>query len=322
MNLEVKSVDKIFKADNTEILSMDELSIEERRRKVEIMKASLKESISTSPSCMKIHREIKHTNIDIKLLSQEILKIYKKSSIYNPVTEEATKQWMILPLIQRLGYDIFSNEVIPEYTADIGTKSGERLDYLLTRMNDSKILVECKATSIKLSNKQINQLYRYYSALISNEMCISCAVLTNGIEYQFFTDNKVKNVMDLQPYFIFNISNNSYKTVEKFANILGYTQASNFGDIRDDARFCDMPRALYDITKEYVIDIIRKEFEYYKACNQSLLLNELQEIKKIYQWYKSQHYIPEDTHIKYIKELKQIADTCDNKLKINNLNNI
>nr|DAW55151.1 MAG TPA: hypothetical protein [Caudoviricetes sp.] len=46
-------------------------------------------------------------------------------------TEEATKTAFILPFISTvLGYDIFNpQEVIPEYTADVGVKRGEKVDY-------------------------------------------------------------------------------------------------------------------------------------------------------------------------------------------------
>lgn len=45
-------------------------------------------------------------------------------------TEEATKNAFIMPFIQSvLGYDVFDPlEVIPEFTADIGTKKGEKID--------------------------------------------------------------------------------------------------------------------------------------------------------------------------------------------------
>ena len=38
-------------------------------------------------------------------------------------TEEATKNALIMPFIQTLGYDVFNpSEVIPEFTSDVGTK--------------------------------------------------------------------------------------------------------------------------------------------------------------------------------------------------------
>lgn len=40
-------------------------------------------------------------------------------------TEEATKNALIMPMIQALGYDVFNPmEVMPELVADIGTKKG------------------------------------------------------------------------------------------------------------------------------------------------------------------------------------------------------
>jgi hypothetical protein len=44
-------------------------------------------------------------------------------------TEEATKNAMIMPFIQILGYNVFDPmEVTPELIADVGTKKGEKVD--------------------------------------------------------------------------------------------------------------------------------------------------------------------------------------------------
>jgi hypothetical protein len=44
-------------------------------------------------------------------------------------TEEATKNALIMPFIQILGYDVFNPlEVVPEFIADIGIKKGEKVD--------------------------------------------------------------------------------------------------------------------------------------------------------------------------------------------------
>ena len=43
-------------------------------------------------------------------------------------TEEATKNALIMPFIQLLGYDVFNPfEVNPEFVADIGIKNGEKV---------------------------------------------------------------------------------------------------------------------------------------------------------------------------------------------------
>lgn len=44
-------------------------------------------------------------------------------------TEEATKTSLIMPFFQALGYDVFNPlEFVPEYTADVGIKKGEKVD--------------------------------------------------------------------------------------------------------------------------------------------------------------------------------------------------
>ena len=45
-------------------------------------------------------------------------------------TEEATKNALVMPFITALGYDVFNpTEVVPEFTADVGIKKGEKVDY-------------------------------------------------------------------------------------------------------------------------------------------------------------------------------------------------
>ncbi|MEG1294525.1 MAG: endonuclease, partial [Clostridium sp.] len=60
-------------------------------------------------------------------------------------TEEATKMSLIVPFFQLLGYDVFNpDEFTPEYTADVGIKKGEKVDYAIMKDGDPVILVECK----------------------------------------------------------------------------------------------------------------------------------------------------------------------------------
>lgn len=47
-------------------------------------------------------------------------------------TEEGTKQSLILPFFQLLGYDVFNPlEFCPEFDADYGIKKGEKVDYAI-----------------------------------------------------------------------------------------------------------------------------------------------------------------------------------------------
>lgn len=116
-------------------------------------------------------------------------------------TEEATKTSFVLPFIQMLGYDIFNPaEVIPEYTADIGTKKGEKVDYALLKDDRVVILIECKKIGHSLSRDAVSQLLRYFGVTETR-----VGILTDGISYLFFSDLDQANVMDPRPFFEFNM---------------------------------------------------------------------------------------------------------------------
>lgn len=129
-----------------------------------------------------------------------------------PSTEEATKQWIIMPFLIALGYDPYSADIIPEYTLDIGTKHREKVDYALQINSQPVILIECKQLNIQLSEKYISQLYRYFTVSDAH-----IGILTNGDDYWFFTDSKKENVMDLEPYYKLRLSEASDVDIEKLA---------------------------------------------------------------------------------------------------------
>lgn len=118
-------------------------------------------------------------------------------------TEEATKNAFIMPFISALGYDVFNPmEVIPEFTADIGTKKGEKVDYAIKKDDRIIILIECKWSGSNLQQEHATQLYRYFSVTEAR-----FAILTNGIEYEFYSDIDEPNKMDSKSFFKFNILN-------------------------------------------------------------------------------------------------------------------
>ena len=117
-------------------------------------------------------------------------------------TEEATKNALIMPFIRLLGYDVFDpREVVPEYTADVGTKRGEKVDYAIFKDGSPAILFECKAAGVDLDGSHASQLFRYFSAVRAARF----GVLTNGIAYRFFSDIEAENRMDDKPFLELNL---------------------------------------------------------------------------------------------------------------------
>ncbi len=114
-------------------------------------------------------------------------------------TEETTKQALILPLLDILGFSPFDpTRVKAEYSADFpGAKASERVDYALFCHAVSVMFIEAKAYSEKLTN-HCPQLSRYFNATPE----VAIAAITNGREWRFFTDLSNKNVMDTEPFLV------------------------------------------------------------------------------------------------------------------------
>lgn len=117
-------------------------------------------------------------------------------------TEEATKNAFVMPFISTiLGYDVFNPlEVVPEYTADVGTKKGEKIDYAILRDSEVQILIECKTSQNGLKVEHASQLFRYFATTNAR-----IAALTNGVVWKFFTDLDAPNKMDAKPFLVLDL---------------------------------------------------------------------------------------------------------------------
>lgn len=146
---------------------------------------------------------------NIKALTERFSKM--ENSI---LTEEATKMSLILPFFQLLGYDVFNpTEFCPEYTADVGIKKGEKVDYAILINNEPVILIEAKSINKKL-DKHSSQLFRYFVTTPAK-----FAILTNGLNYKIYTDLEEPNKMDKEPFMEFdllNIAEGQIDQIEKF----------------------------------------------------------------------------------------------------------
>ncbi len=122
-----------------------------------------------------------------------------KDSVF---TEEATKNAFIMPFISTvLGYDVFDpSEVVPEFTADVGVKKGEKVDYAIFKDGAVQILMECKKIGDPLDVRYASQLFRYFSVTSAR-----VAILTNGQQYHVYTDGDMPNRMDDKPFLVFDL---------------------------------------------------------------------------------------------------------------------
>lgn len=116
-------------------------------------------------------------------------------------TEEAAKTALVMPFLQALGYDVFNpDEVVPEFTCDVGGRRHEKVDYAIRVEGKLIMLVECKPISQGLSLRHASQLFRYFSTTEAK-----FAILTNGAEFKFYSDLDAQNKMDEKPFFEFDL---------------------------------------------------------------------------------------------------------------------
>lgn len=136
----------------------------------------------------------------------------RKDHVFN---EEMVKQALIIPFIQALGFDVFNPlEVRPEYDSDFGKKKGEKVDYAIFKDNKPIMFIEAKSVNEKLENHDA-QLSRYFNATPE----VKVGILTNGIEYKFFTDLNSNNIMDDTPFLnpvITDLSDADIEALSKF----------------------------------------------------------------------------------------------------------
>lgn len=146
-------------------------------------------------------------NLQLKSLADKITQLKSKIE-----TEESTKHAFVLPFIHALGYDAFNPlEVVPEFTADLGLKKGEKVDYAIFQNGEPIIIVECKSWKENLTVHN-SQLFRYFHVTKTR-----FALLTNGINYQFFTDLDDQNKMDEKPFLEFDITNLKENTISEIS---------------------------------------------------------------------------------------------------------
>jgi hypothetical protein len=151
----------------------------------------------------------------IKELSRQV-----SERVKHVETEEATKNALILPFIETLGYDIFNpTEVVPEFTCDFPGKKGQKVDYAIMKDGKPIMLFECKSATESLKDKDAAQLFGYFSYITD----VKFGVLTNGVIYKFYTDIEKQYRMDTEPFLELDMRDIDYTLAEQLG---GYRKES------------------------------------------------------------------------------------------------
>lgn len=129
-------------------------------------------------------------------------------------TEETTKQALILPLLDILGFSPYDpTKVLAEFAADFpGVKSTERVDYALYCNGQPVMFIEAKPYVADLTN-HAPQLSRYFNSSLG----VTIGAITNGREWRFFTDLINPNIMDEKPFLVVDFTKNKAEELVQLA---------------------------------------------------------------------------------------------------------
>lgn len=155
-----------------------------------------------------------------KSFSDRMISISKRCT-----NEEATKLFLVLPLINFLGYDTMNpDEVCPEHNADFSDKYKNRVDFAILKDGAPVIAIECKSLGAELKDDR-GQLRSYFNAAPTVKM----GVITDGMVYEFYADSDEPNMMDSNAFLSFDLHDIAKGKIEdSVVDGLKSLQKSNF----------------------------------------------------------------------------------------------
>lgn len=205
-------------------------------------------------------------------------------------TEEATKMTFVIPFLKALGYDVYNPKiVVPEYTADVGTKKGEKVDYAIFKSEKPFILIEAKNHTEDL-DKHKNQLIRYFMA-----SGVKFAILTNGVEYRFFTDIEKTNCMDQDPFLVVDLENLRRRDINDLKRfVCANLDLEEISSVARKKKYCRNIQEMFkneiedpsndfvtffakQLTERRMTDAVKEEFKDYIKDSLRELINDLAE---------------------------------------------
>lgn len=139
------------------------------------------------------------------LKKTEIEKLSQKAQYFEELgvifDEENTKNCFVMPFFMALGHDVFNPlEFMAELNLDTRHNGTEKVDYAICVNHVPRVIVEVKKKGTALK-RSVGQLKRYFNSDVN----VRYGILTNGIDYYFFTDKVHPNIMDDHPHYMLNI---------------------------------------------------------------------------------------------------------------------
>lgn len=174
-------------------------------------------------------------------IDKKIISVVKKSfskfdfsRLDEKCTNEAqTRMYLIEPLLEILGYSrIDERDMLTEINAGWGKKNDKADLGLIIKGKEPEIIIECKKLGKKLTDKEASQLNNYFINTKSSKI----GVLTNGLEWRFYTTNEIEKEAKLYqiPFLTIDFSEIDDSKIEQFAQF--HKNGTNIKEIVEEAQ--------------------------------------------------------------------------------------
>ena len=200
----------------------------------------------------------------------EVLKVLRNrlSTLGTQLDEASTKQTIVLPVLQSLGWGIFDpEEVCPEFS--VGNR---KVDYCLKLNGQSEVFIEVKRVTEDLDDHQ-EQLLEY-----AFRQGIALASLTNGVTWHFYLPMKKGSWTERKFYTIDLLTQEPEEVADRFRKILSkeqvesglsvkYAEEIYKGKLKEEAILEALPKAWNTIISgpdELLVDLLAEITE--KTC--------------------------------------------------------
>jgi predicted type IV restriction endonuclease len=126
-------------------------------------------------------------------------------------TEEATKRTFVLPFLAALGYNVYDpTQVTWGLGAGAQKGQGNTVDYTVWSDGQPIMVIECKHHDAELAAEQPSHL-----AYAFGSTGAKVGVFTNGLVYQFYTDQERAGVMDADPFWTYDVLQGGDEEIEQ-----------------------------------------------------------------------------------------------------------
>jgi hypothetical protein len=171
------------------------------------------------------------------IVNKKILAVVKKSFSKFDFTrleekcgnEAQTRISLIEPLLEILGYSRH-DDMLTEINAGWGQKNDKADLGLIIKGKKPEIILECKKLGKKLTDKEGSQLNGYFSNTDGSKI----AILTNGLEWRFYTEYEEKNKLYMNPFLEIDFTEIDDEKIEAFAQF--HKNNIEIKQILDDAQ--------------------------------------------------------------------------------------